>query len=189
MTLAHRSAALVLLCLCATPVVAQVHYHKNGRPWTSRTRRGPDAETGGWYYNLGITGMRAVLVEDKPTALLIKYVFKDSPAAGKIQVGDHIVGANGKKFTVPHRNGYNVKVFGGHGPMMDFGLALDASQDRKLKGKLKLDVVRDGDESIQVTLDVGRKYGSYGKTFPILPNLSPEPCEFPLSNVFYLPRT
>ena len=44
---------------------AQVHYHENGQPWRQRARRGPDAVVEGWYYNLGITGLRAQLVADQ----------------------------------------------------------------------------------------------------------------------------
>ena len=75
-------------------------------------------------------------------------------------------GANGKQFVVPHRNGYSVEVFGGHGPMTDFAVALDESQGDRLKGRLTLDVERNA-KPVRVTMDVGTKYGSYGKTFPI----------------------
>ena len=39
---------------------------------------GPDAEVPGWYYNLGITGLRAQFVADEPKALLIKHVFPEN---------------------------------------------------------------------------------------------------------------
>jgi hypothetical protein len=64
--------AFIAGLFAAVPVVSQVHYHKNGRPWSVTTKRGPDAIAGGWYYNLGITGMRAVLVEKEPTQLLVQ---------------------------------------------------------------------------------------------------------------------
>jgi len=134
-------------------------------PWKHTAKKGPDAVAGGWYYNLGITGMRAVLIKDRPTDLLVKYVFKGTPAYGKVKVGDVITGANGKRFTVPHRNGYSVEVFGGHGPMMDFAAALDESQGDRLKGRLTLTVERGG-KPVGVTMDVGTKYGRYGKAFP-----------------------
>ena len=41
---------------------AQVHYQENGSPWNRKANNGPDANVPGWYYNLGITGMRAELV-------------------------------------------------------------------------------------------------------------------------------
>ena len=65
------------LCL-AMPLQAQVHYHNNDSPWGHRADSGPDADVPGWYYNLGITGLRAQLVADQPKALLIKYVFPNS---------------------------------------------------------------------------------------------------------------
>ena len=158
-------ALLLLLSIACLPCSGQVHYHESGYPWKHKAQTGPDAEAGGWYYNLGITGLRAELIEDRPTCLLIKYVFEDTPADGKIHAGDVIVGANGKKFVTPHRNGYSVKVFGGHGPMTDFANALDESQGDKLKGELALDVLRE-DKALTVKLNVGTRYGRYGKTFP-----------------------
>ena len=158
--------ALLPVLLAALPAFGQVHYHDSGAPWKHTTKKGPDAVVGGWYYNLGITGLRAVLMKDRPCHLRVKYVFKGSVAAGKVRAGDIITGANGKRFVVPHRNGYGVKVFGGHGPMTDFAVALDESQGDRLKGRLTLDVERDG-KGVRVTMNVGTKYGPYGKTFPM----------------------
>ena len=62
------------------PASAQVHYHKDGNPWKQRARRGPDAEVEGWYYNLGITGIRVELVADSPKELLVRHVFEGSPS-------------------------------------------------------------------------------------------------------------
>jgi hypothetical protein len=42
----------------ASAALAQVHYHDNNSPWGQRA----DAEVPGWFYNLGITGLRAQLV-------------------------------------------------------------------------------------------------------------------------------
>ena len=53
---------------------AQVHYLGNGSPWNQKAETGPDAVVAGWYYNLGITGIRVELVADKPKYLLVKYV-------------------------------------------------------------------------------------------------------------------
>jgi hypothetical protein len=156
----------LLLLFAVLPAQGQVHYHDDGAPWKHATKKGPDAVVGGWYYNLGITGLRAILLKDRPAHLGVKYVFEGTPAHGKVKVDDIIIGANGKKFVVPHRNGYSVEVFGGHGPMTDFAAALDESQGDRLKGRLTLEVERNG-QPVQVTLDVGTKYGSYGKTFPI----------------------
>ena len=50
------------VCLSST-LQAQVHYEKN-HPWDQRAGSGPDAKVPGWFYNLGITGLRAQLVAD-----------------------------------------------------------------------------------------------------------------------------
>jgi hypothetical protein len=146
--------------------VAQVHYDPaSGSPWNQRASEGPDAQVPGWYYNLGVTGMRAELVANEPTTLLVRYVFPGSVAAGQIEAGDVIVGAGGKSFQTPHRNGYGEEVFGGYGPIMDFADALEGCQSKKADGKLKLSVRRNGKVK-EVTLSVGKTYGSYAPTFP-----------------------
>lgn len=159
-----RLACLVLLGLAA-PLQAQVHYHDNDSPWGQRAESGPDAEVPGWFYNLGITGLRAQLVADQPKALLIKYVFSKSPAAGHVQVGDLIVGAGGESFKEPHRNGYGEKVFGADGPISEFAQGLETCQGSAAKGKLTLTLKR-GSEMKEVVLDVGEKYGRFAATYP-----------------------
>lgn len=148
------------------PSAAQVHYDPaNGTPWSQRAEEGPDAQVPGWYYNLGVTGMRAELVANEPTALLVKYVFPGSPASGQIEAGDVIVGAGGQPFQVPHRNGYGREVFGGHGPIMHFANALEACQAKKADGKLKVSVRRGG-KVMELSLAISKAYGSYAPTFP-----------------------
>lgn len=120
--------ACVLSFGFATPVQAQVHYHDNDSPWGQRAESGPDADVPGWFYNLGITGLRAQLVADHPKALLIKYVFPDSPAAGRIETGDLLVGAGGQMFQQPHRNGYGERVFGADGPISELARGLEECQ-------------------------------------------------------------
>jgi len=151
--------------LLASSAAAQVHYHDDGRPWNRKANRGPDAEVEGWYYNLGITGMRAQLVPDEPNFLLIKHVFDDTPAAKKVRVGDFIVGVNGKPFTTPHQNGYGMKVFGAAGPILDFAQALEQCQSAAGKGRLELQLRRDG-QWLSIDLDVGQQHGQYGPNFP-----------------------
>ncbi len=150
----------------ATPLAAQVHYDTaNGSPWNQRANAGPDAEVPGWYYNLGVTGMRAELVEAEPKGLVVRHVFPGSIASGQIEAGDVIVGAGGQLFQSPHRNGYGEEVFGGHGPIMELADALEACQGKKADGKLKLMVRRNGKQG-NVVLTVGKTYGSYAPTFP-----------------------
>ncbi len=143
---------------------AQVHYFDNGSPWGQRTNEGPDAEVPGWFYNLGITGMRAQLIPEEPKALLIKYVFADSPADGLVRPGDLVVGVNDHLFQEEHRNGYGEQFFGAHGPIADLAEALEACQ--ATAGSISLTLSRDK-EIKQVVLPVGNKYGAYSETYPI----------------------
>ena len=99
---------------------AQVHYLGNGSPWNQKAETGPDAVVAGWYYNLGITGIRVELVADKPKYLLVKYVFPGSPADGKIAPGDLIVGVNNQLFNTEHKNGYGMDKFGADGPVFAY---------------------------------------------------------------------
>ena len=130
-------ASLALLALSAS-LPAQVHYQPNGSPWTQRASSGPDAEVPGWFYNLGITGLRAQLVADDPKVLFVKYVFPKSPADSLIQAEDRIIGAGGQLFKNEHQNGYGMKLFGAVGPISEFADALEACQSATGKGKLCL---------------------------------------------------
>ena len=161
--LAH--VLLAALVLPGSPLLAQVHYHPDGQPWKQRAERGPDAEVGGWYYNLGLTGLRVELVEDRPKALLVRHVFEGSPAHRKVQVGDLLTGAGGEAFREAHQNGYGMDVFGARGPIGELALALEASQTAEGRGRLVLALERDGKER-EVTLRVGRDFGAYAAGFP-----------------------
>lgn len=155
--------SLLFLCLPAT-LHAQVDY-SDDRPWDQRAEAGPDAEVPGWFYNLGITGLRAKLIADEPKTLLVKYVFPKSPAEGKVKVGDLIVGAGGRMFQENHRNGYGEKVFGADGPISELAQVLEECQSADRKGMLTLTVQR-GNQIVDVNLDVGTKYGTFAPTFP-----------------------
>ncbi|MDG2012331.1 MAG: DUF6288 domain-containing protein, partial [Pirellulaceae bacterium] len=146
-------------------VVAQVHYFEDGRPWRNKANRGPDAEVDGWYYNLGVTGMRAQLVPERPRHLLIKHVFAGSPANRKVRVGDYIVGVGGAAFTEAHQNGYGEQVFGAKGPIRDFARALEIAQSGEGDGTLVMDVDRQG-KSLRLKLKIGKQYGSFGDNYP-----------------------
>lgn len=153
------------LLLFSASLQGQVHYHDNHSPWGQRVNSGPDAEAPGWFYNLGITGLRAQLIPNEPKALLVKYVFPKSPADGQVKTGDLIVGAGGRLFQESHRNGYGENVFGGHGPIAELAQVLEACQGLDHKGKISL-TLRRGGENLTVPLDVGAKYGVYAATFP-----------------------
>ena len=159
-----RIACLALIGLSVS-LQAQVHYYDNGQPWSQRAPSGPDAEVPGWFYNLGITGLRAQLVTNEPKALLVKYVFAKTPASGQVEVGDLITGAGGKPFAHEHRNGYGMKVFGADGPISEFADALESCQGAAGNGKLAL-TLRRGTETKEVLLSIGQKYSAYSATYP-----------------------
>ncbi|MFC1805759.1 DUF6288 domain-containing protein [Planctomycetota bacterium] len=161
-------ASFVVTTLLAYSTASAINWkEQEGSPWNRKTNTGPDAAVNGFYINLGITGARAKLTEKYPQYLVIAYVFKGTPAHGRLAVGDLIVGANGRPFTVAHTNGYGMGKFGGEGPLMAFGNALGESQiaGGKWNGKLALHVKR-GQKKLKVTLNVGTKYGQYSDTYP-----------------------
>lgn len=157
--------ALLATSLIAPVGAAQVHYDSSGNPWNQRAPAGPDAEVPGWYYNLGLSGMRVELVESAPTQLVVRYVFESTPAHGRVKVGDHIFGAGGLRFETPHRNGYGMDVFGPTGPLLDFANALETCQGEAGDGRLALDLLRD-DKPIKISLEIGKRYGAFSKSFP-----------------------
>ena len=156
--------ALAALSL-ALPAFAQVHYFPDGRPWNQRASAGPDAEVDGWYYNLGVTGLRVQLVADAPRHLLVKHVFEGTPAHRKVQVGDVITGAGGAPFETEHRNGYGMDVFGPDGPILETARALEACVGEEGEGRLALSLLRDG-EPLEVELRLGGDLGAFADTFP-----------------------
>ncbi len=153
-----------LLISLSVPLMAQVAY-EGREPWSQRAGSGPDAKVPGWFYHLGLTGIRAELVADHPKALLVKYVIPKTPGSKAIKVGDLIVGAGGKLFQHPHRNGYGMEIFGADGPVAELAEALETCQGKSGTGKLPL-MVKRGKEAINVDLDIGRTYGSYAATYP-----------------------
>ncbi|HUS90640.1 MAG TPA: DUF6288 domain-containing protein, partial [Phycisphaerae bacterium] len=159
------SALLVLLVCAAVCEPAMALREGAQATWKTTTKVGPDADAGGWFINLGLTGARAKIPDDQPKLLEVTYVFKGTPAAGKLTPGDRIVGANSRPFRTPHKFGYGVEKFGYEGPMMDLGNALEDCQSDALGGKLTLDVLRDGKPQ-RVELKLPTKYGRFSKTYP-----------------------
>ncbi len=157
-------AVSALLASITVPLPAQVAY-EGGQPWNERAETGPDAQVPGWFYNLGITGMRAQLLPDEPKVLLVKYVFPKTPARSLVKAGDKIIGAGGRLFQHEHRNGYGMAIFGADGPVVELADALEACQGMSGTGRLTL-TVRRGQETINVDLNIGKTYGSYAATYP-----------------------
>jgi hypothetical protein len=161
----HSFSVFILLSTVTfEQLVAQVDY-SGDYPWSQRAESGPDAQVPGWFYNLGITGVRAELVKDNPKALLAKYVFPGTPAHTLIKINDWVIGVNGQKFQNEHRNGYGMEVFGADGPVAELAEALEACQGKSGNGKLPL-MVKRGRKTITVELEIGKKYGSYAATYP-----------------------
>jgi hypothetical protein len=131
--------------------------------WDVKTSVGPDALTGGWFINLGRTGIRVRLLEERPTEFEVAYVFDKTPAARRIKIGDRIIGAGGTRFETPHKFGYGVGKFGYDGPMKDFSAALEAAQADD--GRLNLTILRAG-ETRPETLRVGNRYRDFSATYP-----------------------
>ena len=158
-----RIIPLLALALSCPPLVAQVDYDGN-HPWSQTTSVAPDSAVPGWFYNLGITGMRVQLDPAAPRTLVVKHVFAGTPAAAAgMQVNDVITGVEGQPFTEDHQDGYGQAVFGAQGPIGEFGIALDEVQG--VDGLLGVSLTRGG-SPLNMTLNVGQVYGSFSPTFP-----------------------
>jgi len=164
-TIWKRGVTRCIAVLIALLTTAMPAWALDRPPWDKLTTKvGPDAEVPGWYINLGITGTRAMITPEEPTNLLVMFVFKDTPAFGKLEKGDKIIGANGKAFVTPHKFGYGMGKFGYEGPMMDIGNALEESRGKR-SGKLVLDVLR-GARKLKAEVPLTTKYGSFSETYP-----------------------
>ena len=118
---------------------------------------GLDSAGPGWYLNLDISGARAMITKEEPTQLKVMFIFKDSPAFRKLEVGDKITGANRLSLVITHEFGYQ-------GPMMESGNALEDSQG-KLAGKLVIALLR-GEQEPQVKLQLPTRFGASFTTYP-----------------------
>jgi len=118
--------------------------------------------------NLGPTGIRAMMEPANPKAFKVMFVFQDamSPAKGKINKGDMIVGANGKDFKDEH--GFHRKqanASGWAGAPFELALAIEDSQGKD--GKLDLIVLPGGDNGKRTTVSIQLKpVGRFAPTYP-----------------------
>ncbi len=158
--------ALTALLLLAAPAAAQVHYFPSGHPWSQQANGGPDAVVPGWFYNLGITGLRVELREERPKAMLVRFVFPGSPAAGRVQPGEWLVGVDGQAFQEAHQNGYGMDVFGARGPVGELAPQLEHAQSAAGSGRLRLLVEGAGGAQREEVLAVGQAHGAFSPTFP-----------------------
>ena len=75
--------------------------------------------------SISVQPARGRIAHANPKAFKIKYVFEGSPAYGKLQFGDLVIGANGKTFQgadlLKKGTGYG-------GPRMELGKAIEESE-------------------------------------------------------------
>ncbi|MHC4253206.1 MAG: DUF6288 domain-containing protein, partial [Planctomycetota bacterium] len=174
----RRCLRLVAALLLLASQGAHAIMERGDYPWTTKLRSWYDREMKGqvdgfdevpWLLNLGPTGIRARIYPDRPTQLVVKYVFKDtrSPARGRLMPGDVIVGANGMAFRTAHIFGRRGRArnAGWDGPMLELAHHMENSQGTD--GKLKLVVWPGGDKSKQKVVEIQlRVVGRFSKTFP-----------------------
>lgn len=152
-----RDLAILAWLLTAVDVQGIKDKDNQGR-WTKPTVNNlPDKEVPGFLVNLGPTGARAILTEK---TFVVKYLFKGSPAEGKLRLDDVISGAFGKPFP-PHTFGGSPH--GYEGPILAFGEAIERAEAKD--GKLVLNVVR-GKEAIDVRIDL-EPIGAFSAAFPM----------------------
>ncbi len=151
------SGGLGLALLLGTSAHAIKDRENQGR-WTKPTVNNlPDKEVPGFLVNLGPSGARAVLTDK---TFVIKHIFRESPAEGRLKLDDTVTGAFGKPF--------GTHTFGGsphgyEGPIMDLGLAIEKAEGKD--GKLVLNVSR-GMETLEIKIDL-EPLGAFSATYPM----------------------
>lgn len=151
-----RLLSIALGLLAFPPAVSTAVNEKGDWPWNLKLQGWHDRAIAedlgtGWFMNVGPTGLRARITHEHPQFLTIKYVFKNSPAHGLVKIDDIVVGANGKRLTVPHTFGRGSRGRGGwEGPMLDLSKLIEDSQGKD--GKLELIVWPGGNKSAEKTV-------------------------------------
>lgn len=146
----------VLLCLGANAFAIKNETNQNR--WEKPCQKGPDAVVPGFLVNMGPTGARGILAKN---SFVVKYVFPESPADGRLQVDDEVTGANGKPFAEHTFSGKSDA--GIVGPIQDMGLAIEDSEGSD--GVLRLTVKR-GEQTSEVNIQL-EKLGRFADTFPV----------------------
>ena len=161
----------IILCLVMPSTLLAVYEKGNGDefPWGMKTKGYHDAAVAeklgkGFFMNVGPTGVRARITHEHPKYFTVKFVFEKSPAAGRIEAGDIIIGANGKVMDVDHRFGRRGDL-GWDGPMVEMSKLIEDSQGKD--GKLELIVWPQGKKENQkiVILQI-ETVGRFAKTYP-----------------------
>jgi hypothetical protein len=117
----------------------------------------------GWYLPVGPTGIRAMITHDQPCFFKVMYVFKNTPAYGKVKPGDVIIGANGMLLNKPHDfgRGRNSTY---EGPWTAMAPLIEDSQGKD--GTLELIILPGGKkphERVEVKIPA---VGRFSPTFP-----------------------
>lgn len=173
-TMLATVSALAILCQTSHGINRGLPQHQaEDYPWNNQARHPLDAPVkamypnGSFFLNLGPTGLRARIDEDAPTHLRIMFVFQDnqSPARGKVEIGDVLVGANGRRFTTPHIFGRRGHRKGWDGPLMELSRHIEDSQGRD--GALELTLWPGGEQRRQKTVTLQLKpVGRFSATYP-----------------------
>ena len=167
----RNTAVYMLIALFMMPLTGLAIFQRGGNPWNVELRSFYDEELGYrmWSLNLGPTGIRARILPDQADQFVVEHVFQDdkSPARGKVEKGDIIVGANGEKFTTRHRFGRRTPADGRgwDGPMRELAGHIEDSQGRD--GVLQLMIHPQGDEAVRKTVELQLEpVGRFAETFP-----------------------
>lgn len=167
MKIKSRLWLLLVTGLCLLASSQAVNERSGDWPWCEKLHGFHDAEVAealgtGWFLNVGPTGIRARIPHDHPEYFKVEYVFKKSPAAGLVDRGDYIVGANGTKMKVAHEFGRHK---GWEGPMMEMAKLIEDSQGKD--GKLELIIWPGGNKGEEKTVTVQiEAVGRFSPTYP-----------------------
>lgn len=164
-----RCLLLFTLTLLIALPAAAVYEKADGFPWNLKLHGYHDRELAeklgeGFFMNVGPTGIRAQITHEHPTAFTVRFVFSNSPAAGKVKAGDVIVGANGKYMTTAHQFGRRT-VTGWDGPMKSMAILIEDAQGKD--GKLELIVWPNGSKKDEKKVEIKiAAPGRFASTFP-----------------------
>ena len=131
-------------------------------PW-GRQLADVESASGAFYMTLGPTGIRAKYIDGSRNTMIVMYVFPNSPADGKLEIGDVITGVNGHGFlTSAIKNNEEGNDGGYGGPFKEFGEAIEEAQDSD--GIIPVTILRlantiNYDLAINVT-------GTFSSTYP-----------------------
>ena len=155
----YSTYALIIALLSLVTAAHAVLNPENQDRWVKPTDNDlPDKSCPGFLVNLGPTGARARLTAN---TFIIAYIFPNSPAAGRLVIGDIVTGVYGTPFAT-HTFGGN-PIHGYEGPIMQLGEAIENAEGGD--GMLRM-TVRRGSSTIDVTVPI-EVLGTFNSTFPL----------------------